>query len=101
MKTPESLNAKMMIDVDKAPARKKTSLSKCGFEERQPAFNLIRNLVLKAGRPALPVLITRKPVCRTLKHNRNTGAHIAVHEPFLETNSGYKDFTDYTGCFVF
>lgn len=98
---PEPLNTRTMIDVDKAPARKKTSLSKCGFEEREPAFNLIRNLVLKGERPALLVLITRKPVCRTLTHNRNTGDHIAVHEPFLETNSGYKDFTDYTGCFVF
>lgn len=97
----ESLKARMMIDVDKAPAHKKTSLSKCGFEERELAFNLIRNLVLKGERPALLVLITRKPVCRTLKHNRNTGDHIAVHEPFLETNSGYKDFTDYTGCFAF
>lgn len=101
MKTPRSLNARMMIDYDKAPACKKTNLSKCGFEERESAFNLIRNLVLKGERPALLVLITRKPVCRTLKHNRNTGDHIGIHEPFLETNSGYKDLTDYTGCFTF
>lgn len=101
MKTPESTTARMMIDVDKAHACEKTSLSKCGFEERESAFNLITNLVLKEGRPALLVLITRKPVCRTLKHNRNTGDRIAVHEPFLEKNSGYKDLSDYAGCFAF
>lgn len=71
------------------------------LKKKDPAFNLIRNLVLKGERPALLLLKTRKPVCRTLKHNRNTGDHTAVHEPLLETNSGYKDFTDYTGCFAF
>lgn len=98
---PYPLNSRMVMVVDKALARKKTSMCKCGFEEKQLAFNLIRNLVLKGERPALLVLITRKPVCRTPKYNRNTGDHIAVHEPFLETNSGYKDFTDYTACFTF
>lgn len=89
-----------MIDVDKPPSREKTQLSKCDFGEREPAINLIRNLVLKAERPALLVLITRKPVCATLKRNRNTGDRTAVHEPFLETNSGCKTFSDYTGCFT-
>lgn len=79
----------------------KTNLSNCSFEDSELAFDLIRNLVFKGERPALLVLITRKPVCRTLKHNRNTGDHIAVHEPYLEENSGYKDFTDYAVCFAF
>lgn len=41
---------------------KKRSVSKCSFEEREPSLNLMRNLVLKAARPALLLLITREPV---------------------------------------
>lgn len=43
-----------MIDVDKAPSRTKTNLSKCGSEEREAAFNLITNLVLKGIAPRPP-----------------------------------------------
>jgi len=89
MKVPESLNVRTMTGVAKAPPRRKTNLSKCGFEEKELAFTLIRNLGLKGECPALQVLITRKPVCRTLKQNRNTGDHIAVHEVFLGANSGF------------
>ncbi|KAK2848820.1 hypothetical protein Q5P01_008654 [Channa striata] len=85
-----SPNAAVVIDVDEAAASEEAQVSECGFEERQPAFNLITNLVLKAERPALPVLITRKPVCTKLKHNGDTGDRVAAHEPFLEANSGLR-----------
>ena len=88
------------MQTEPLPARKQVFLN-VASEERELAFNLITNLVLKAERPALLVLITRTPVRRTFKHNRNTGDRIAVHEPFLETNSGDKDFNGLLWLFIF
>ena len=44
----------MMIEVDKAPARKKTSLSKCGCEERGVRFQPDHKLGFEGRAPRPP-----------------------------------------------
>lgn len=53
---------------------------------------LIRTVVLRRERPALLVLKTRKPDAGRANIRGTLETHTAVHEPVLETNSGYKNY---------
>lgn len=69
--------------------------------KRTPLSTLLRNLVLRRECPALPVLKTRKPGAGRANIRGTLETHSAVHEPALETNSGYNIFTDYGVLFAF